>query len=56
MTSSYLARIKKRIHWYGGQVWVTRKGFQRIFLRNIDRLMGIMATNVLTECNSQKNF
>ena len=56
MTSSYLARIKKRIHWYGGQVWVTRKGFQRIFLRNIDRLMGIMATNVLTECNSQKKF
>ena len=56
MTSSYLARIKKRIHWYGGQVWVTRKGFQRTFLRNIDRLMGIMATNVLTECNSQKKF
>ena len=56
ITSGYLARVKKRIHWYGGQVWVTRKGFQRIFLRNIDRLMGLMATNVLTECDSQKKF
>ncbi len=56
ITSSYLARIKTRVHWYGGQVWVTRKGFQRFFLRNIDRLMGFLASNVLTECNSQKRF
>ncbi len=56
ITSSYLARVEKRVHWYGGQVWVTRKGFQRAFLRNIDRLMGLMATNVLTECVSQKKF
>ena len=56
ITSSYLARVKTRVHWYGGQVWVTRKGFQRFFLRNIDRLMGFLASNVLTECNSQKKF
>ena len=31
ITSGYLAGIKNRIHWYGGQVWVTRKGFQRTF-------------------------
>ena len=56
ITSGYLAGISNRVHWYGGQVWVTRKGFQRIFLRNIDRLMGFLATHVLTECNSQKKF
>ena len=56
ITSGYLARVKKRIHWYGGQVWVTRKGFQRIFLRNIDRLMGLMATHLLTDSKSQKKF
>ena len=33
-----------------------RKGFQRIFLRNIDRLMGIMATDLLTDSKSQKKF
>ena len=38
------------------QVWVTRKGFQRIFLRNIDRLMGFLATHLLTDSNSQKKF
>ena len=32
------------------------KGFQRIFLRNIDRLMGIMATDLLTDSKSQKKF
>jgi len=30
--------------------------FQRIFLRNIDRLMGFLATHVLTDSNSQKQF
>ena len=56
ITSSYLARIKTRVHWYGGQVWVTRKGFQRFFLRNIDRLMGFLASHLLTDSNSQKKF
>ena len=56
ITSSYLAGVKNRVHWYGGQVWVTRKGFQRTFLRNIDRLMGFLATHVLTDSNSQKQF
>ena len=56
MLSGFLCRVKLRLHYFTGQVWVTRKGFQRTFLRNIDRLMGLMATNVLTECDSQKKF
>ena len=56
MFASYAARIKNRVHWYGGQVWVTRTGFQRFFLRNVDRLMGFLATHVLTDSKSQKKF
>ena len=56
MIASFICRIKFRLHYFTGQVWVTRKGFQRTFLRNIDRLMGFMATHVLTECHSQKKF
>ena len=33
ITSSYLARVEKRVHWYGGQVWVTRKGFRESFFK-----------------------
>ena len=56
MMAGFICRVKFRLHYFTGQVWVTRKGFQRLFLRNIDRLMGFMATHVLTECNSQKKF
>ena len=56
MFAGFLCRVKFRLHYFTGQVWVTRKGFQRFFLRNIDRLMGFLASNVLTECNSQKKF
>ena len=56
MMAGFICRVKSRLHYFTGQVWVTRKGFQRLFLRNIDRLMGFMATHVLTDSNSQKNF
>ena len=56
MMAGFICRVKFRLHYFTGQVWVKRKGFQRLFLRNIDRLMGFMATHVLTECNSQKKF
>ena len=56
MIAGFVCRVKFRLHYFTGQVWVTRKGFQRIFLRNIDRLMGFLATHLLTDSNSQKNF
>ena len=54
--SGYILRIKKRIHWYGGQVWFSREGIVRIVLKNIDKLISILSTEILTECNSQKKF
>jgi glycosyltransferase involved in cell wall biosynthesis len=54
--SGFVVRVKKRIHWYGGQVWFTREGLVKNILRSIDKLISILATNVLTECNSQKKF
>ena len=56
MVSGFICRVKLRLHYFTGQVWVTRKGFQRAFLRNIDRLMGLMATHLLTDSTSQKKF
>ncbi|MDB3890238.1 glycosyltransferase, partial [Candidatus Pelagibacter sp.] len=54
--SSFVVRIKKRIHWYGGQVWYSREGLVKKILKSIDKLISILSTDVLTECNSQKEF
>ncbi len=54
--SGFILRIKKRIHWYGGQVWFSREGLVKNILKNIDKLISILSTNVLTECDSQKKF
>ena len=52
----YIFRIKNRVHWYGGQVWFNRKGVVKFILKNIDKFIYRLSTEVLTECNSQKNF
>jgi glycosyltransferase involved in cell wall biosynthesis len=54
--SGFILRIKKRIHWYGGQVWFSREGLVKNILKKIDKLISILSTNVLTECDSQKKF
>ena len=54
--SGFFVQIKKRIHWYGGQVWFTKHGLKRNFLKFIDKLIYLSCTNCLTECNSQKKF
>ena len=53
--ASFFLRVKS-VHYFTGQVWITRKGFQRIFLKNIDRLMGFLSTHILTDSYSQKKF
>ena len=52
----FLIRIKRRIHWYGGQVWFNRTGFTKFTLKSIDRMIYKLSTEVLTECESQKKF
>lgn len=56
MLASYLAQIPLRIHWFTGQVWVTRRGIMRKMLKNIDCLTAILATQLLADSPSQSNF
>ena len=44
--SAYILRIKQRIHWYGGQVWFSRTGYVKVILKNIDKLIYKLSTNV----------
>lgn len=54
--SAFLARIKIRIHFFTGQVWVTKKGLFKFFLKSIDKLIGRLNTNNLVDSHSQSEF
>jgi glycosyltransferase involved in cell wall biosynthesis len=56
MTAGRLARIPNRLHWFTGQVWVTRTGVSRRLLKRADRLTAQLATAVLVDSPSQMTF
>lgn len=56
MLAGFLARVPRRLHVFTGQVWVTRRGFARLILKNIDRLLAALATHVLIDSPSQRDF
>jgi glycosyltransferase involved in cell wall biosynthesis len=56
MVAAYLARVPIRIHTFTGQTWATREGLARSFLRAIDKFTANLATNVLVDGRSQREF
>ena len=56
MLAAWLARVPLRMHSFTGQVWVTRTGFMRWFLKEADKLIAAMATDVLVDSPSQRDF
>lgn len=56
MIAGMLAGVSVRIHWFTGQVWATRKGFERWLLKASDRLLATCATHLLADSLSQAEF
>ena len=56
MLAAWLAGVPLRLHMFTGQVWVTRTGPMRALLKSADRLIGRLATHVLTDSASQREF
>lgn len=56
MAAGALARIPIRTHTFTGQVWVTRQGAGRWFLKSADRLLAAFATHILVDSPSQREF
>lgn len=56
MLASWLAGVPLRLHSFTGQVWVTRTGLMRALLKNADRLIARLATRVLIDSASQREF
>lgn len=56
MLAAWICRVPIRMHVFTGQVWATRKGFSRLFLKTFDRLIALFATHVLADSASQRQF
>ena len=56
MLAGALAGVPLRVHCYTGQVWVTRAGPMRALLKSADRLIARLATHVLADSPSQREF
>jgi len=56
MLAAWLCRVPIRVHVFTGQVWITRRGFSRWYLKSFDRLIAAMATSLLADSPSQKQF
>ena len=56
MAAAWMTRVPIRIHTFTGQVWATRRGASRWFLRLCDVLIARMATETLADSPSQREF
>lgn len=56
MVAGWLAGVPIRVHTFTGQVWVTRQGWRRGLLKLFDRLIARLATHVLVDSPSQRDF
>lgn len=56
MVASRLAQVPVRIHTFTGQVWATKSGAKRWFLKKMDRVIVRCATHVLADSFSQREF
>ncbi len=56
MVTGYVTQVRCRIHTFTGQVWVTKKGLRRIFLKIMDVFIAKFATQLLADSFSQRQF
>ena len=56
MLAALVVRAPNRIHIFTGQVWATRQGWVRKFLKMFDKLIVLSATHVLADSPSQRDF
>jgi len=56
MLAAAMAGVPLRTHIFTGQVWATRTGWKRWLLKAADRLIARLATHVLADSRSQRDF
>jgi glycosyltransferase involved in cell wall biosynthesis len=56
MLAAWICRVPIRVHVFTGQAWITRSGFSRWYLKSFDRFIATLATSLLADSPSQKQF
>lgn len=56
MIAGFLVQVPCRIHWFTGQVWVTRQGLGRQILKSADWLIAALANALLADSPTQRDF
>jgi glycosyltransferase involved in cell wall biosynthesis len=54
--AAWITRIPNRLHTFTGQVWVTKRGASRYFLKFLDKIIVTLNTNILVDSFSQQDF
>jgi glycosyltransferase involved in cell wall biosynthesis len=54
--AAYIVRVPNRIHTFTGQVWATKNGVSRLFLKLLDKLIVLTNTQILIDSHSQQKF
>jgi glycosyltransferase involved in cell wall biosynthesis len=54
--AAWITRIPSRLHTFTGQVWMTKKGINRWFLKLLDKIIITLNTNILVDSPSQQDF
>ena len=56
MLAGFISFVPFRVHTFTGQVWASKKGMARFVLKNIDRLIGLLANLYIIDSPSQRDF
>ena len=56
VVAGFFAGVPVRFHWFTGQIWVTRDGLRRDFLKSLDRFVALLCNKVLVDGHSQQKF
>jgi glycosyltransferase involved in cell wall biosynthesis len=54
--AAWITRVPNRLHTFTGQVWMTKKGASRWFLKLLDKIIVTLNTNILVDSLSQQDF
>ena len=56
MLAAWLAGVPNRMHTFTGQVWASKRGWQRGLFKQFDKLIVLFATHILVDSPSQRAF
>jgi len=56
MLAAFASGTPVRLHTFMGEVWATRQGWSRSFLKGFDRLVAMLATEVMVVSPSERSF